>query len=383
MYGLMSYEYTINIGNEIQSIASRRFLPEIDYYIDHEKLNEFNDADNVKMIMNGFFLDCLESWPPSENIDPLLISMHFSPKNKIRKVILSKDSKDYLNEYGPVGCRDIHSAEFLNENGIEAYFSGCLTLTLDSGNKNNFDEEIEDYIVVNTDNPHKVRSFLKDKTDKKIYLINQDLPPSYDKAFLHQIPKSLYNFTSYYSSAEKFFMAENLLRLYENASCVVTDRLHCALPSLALKTPVILLNSRAKQERFNGLNDLILTMPDFKEYQSNYSIFDVNDPPENSDEYLKIRKDLIKRCKKFTGHINDSIYTFDSYSEILYNNMSLFSRQAGDTRDYIVEVLNRTGEYEKTIEEQKKTIKNQKKLISEMENSNSWKLTEPLRKLRK
>lgn len=41
-FGLMSYDYTTNLGNEIQSIAARRFLPKIDYFIEHEKLNLFN-----------------------------------------------------------------------------------------------------------------------------------------------------------------------------------------------------------------------------------------------------------------------------------------------------------------------------------------------------
>lgn len=38
----MSYNYTTNLGNEVQSIAARRFLPKIDYYIDHEKIHLFN-----------------------------------------------------------------------------------------------------------------------------------------------------------------------------------------------------------------------------------------------------------------------------------------------------------------------------------------------------
>ena len=381
MYGLMNYKYTINLGNEIQSIASRRFLPEIDYYIDHEKINEFRDAKNVKMIMNGYFLDCLKAWPPSRNIDPLLISMHFSPREDIKNVILSKDSKDYLNEFGPVGCRDIITQEILNENGVDAYFSGCLTLTLDSGNKK-LNDNIDEYIVINTDNPNKLKSFLKDKTDEKIYTINQDFPPSFKKAFLHQIPKSLYNFTSYYSDSEKFFLAENLLRLYENASCIITDRLHCALPTLALKTPVLLLNSRQKQERFNGLNTLCL-VSNFREYQNNYNIFDVNDPPENSDEYIKIRNDLIKKCRKFTGHINDSIYTYDSYSEILNKNTYLISRNAADTREYIVDVLKTSKKYEKKIAKQQETIEKQQKIIDEYKNSKNRKISFPFRKNKK
>ena len=77
-YGLMCYGYTINLGNEIQSIAARRCLPKIDFYVDHEKLHLFKNSQKIKMIMNGWYLDCIESWPPSDDIDPLLISMHFN-----------------------------------------------------------------------------------------------------------------------------------------------------------------------------------------------------------------------------------------------------------------------------------------------------------------
>ena len=28
--------------------------------------------------MNAWYLNCPEAWPPSRNMDPLLISMHFS-----------------------------------------------------------------------------------------------------------------------------------------------------------------------------------------------------------------------------------------------------------------------------------------------------------------
>ena len=378
----MKYEYTINIGNEIQSIASRQFLPKIDYYIDHEKLNEFDDDKNVKLIMNGFYLDDLNAWPPSKNIDPLLISMYFRTEDEFKKVIFSQESKNYLNEFGPVGCRDIHTEKLLNENGIDAYFSGCLTLTLNPGKKKNINEINNEYIVINCDNPNKIKSFLKNKTEKKIYIINQDFPPGFSKAFLHEIPKSLYNLTSYYSADEKFFMAENLLKLYENASCVITDRLHCALPCLALKTPVLLFNSRPVQQRFDGLNDLCL-VSNFKDYERNYNIFNVDNPPENSDKYLKLRKNLIKKCKNFTGHINESCYSVNEYSRIIENNMQLFSRQSEDTRNYIIDVLKTADEYEKKIKKQEKIIKQQKDKINMMKNSKSWKITEPLRKIRK
>ena len=36
----------------------------------------------------------------------------------------------YLQQHGPIGCRDYHTANILSTKGIPNYFSGCLTLTL-------------------------------------------------------------------------------------------------------------------------------------------------------------------------------------------------------------------------------------------------------------
>ena len=369
-YGLLTYDYTINLGNEIQSIAARRFLPKVDYYIEQHKIQDFDEGSDVKTIMNAWYLNCPDAWPPSKNIDPLLTSIHFNTLQFTIDNVLSKKSREYFKNYGPVGCRDSYTAEFLNDNGIEAYFSGCLTLTLDSAGKYNQKDEENEYILINADDYKSLVSYLKDKTDKKIYVIHQDFAPSFKKAWLDSIPKSLYNHTSYYDGQEKLFLAENMLRLYENASCVITDRLHCALPSMALKTPVLLFNSRSHQERFNSLVNLFI-VSNFKEYEKDFSIFDVNDPPENSDEYLKIRNDLIKECKKFTGHINESCYHVKTYNELLDKNALLFSKNAYDTREYIVDVLNKSEKYENKIKKQEETIKKQKKIIEELKANQS------------
>lgn len=364
-YGLLTYDYTVNLGNEIQSIAARRFLPKIDYFIEQHKIQEFNEDSDVKTIMNAWYLNCPEAWPPSRNIDPLLVSMHFNSIPFTKDAVLSDESRQYFNDYGPVGCRDVYTEEFLNENGIDAYYTGCLTLTLDSANKYNPKDESNDYILINSDFSDKLISYLKDKTDKKIYSINQDFAPSFKKAWPGMMPQSLYNHTSYFDCHEKLFLAENMLRLYENASCIITDRLHCALPSMALKTPVLLFSTRQKQERFDGLKNLF-TVTDFREYEKDFSIFNVNDPPENSDEYLKIRKDLINKCKRFTGHINESCYTFKTFNELLDNNALLFSKNSLDTREYIVDVLKRFKKYENKVKKQEKIIREQEKLIEEL-----------------
>ena len=245
----MCYDYTTNLGNEIQSIAARRFLPKVDYFIEHEKLERFDDDTNVKMIMNGWYLDCPQAWPPSDNIDPLLISMHFTTRTEERKAaILTDESREFFKRHGPVGCRDLHTVDFLKENDIDAFFTGCLTLTLDSGADKIKTEDDDGYIVINVNNPDEVLSFLKEKTGRRIYVIYQDMIPSYEKAFPETMGSGVYTLTSLYDYKEKLFMAENLLKIYENAYCVVTDRLHCALPCLAFETPVLLIKDERMQE---------------------------------------------------------------------------------------------------------------------------------------
>ena len=404
-FGLISYDYTTNLGNEIQSIAARRFLPQIEYYIEHEKLDSFSKDTNVKTIMNGWYLDCPTSWPPSENIDPLLISMHFSTTTTQERIdaVLSDESKEFFEKKGPVGCRDYHTVEFLKDNGIDAFFTGCLTLTLDSGSKKIDDESDSEYIVVNLKDSEKIVDFLRQRSDKEIFIINQDMIPSLEKAYPETMPKGIYNLTSLYDYKEKFFMAENLLKIYENASCVITDRLHCALPCLAFKTPVLLIKNERMPERFDRISNLLLESSS-EEYMGDYSIFDVNSPPENSTEYLKIRESLIKTCEKFTGCINESCYWDISYRELLNRNSLILSRNAVETRRYIEDIISKYKQnirfldyanndienrkqtiynLNREIDELKKTVEKQRKIIMKMESSNSWKITSPLRKIRK
>ena len=49
-----------------------------------------------------------------------------------RLEMLTEDAKDYLRRHGPVGCRDWTTVFLLLSAGIDAFFSGCLTTTVDA-----------------------------------------------------------------------------------------------------------------------------------------------------------------------------------------------------------------------------------------------------------
>jgi hypothetical protein len=74
-FGLLSYENTGNLGDEIQSLASRQFLPRVDYYVQREQLNRFHTPGQspTRLIMNGWYCHKPENWPPSPDLLPLKI----------------------------------------------------------------------------------------------------------------------------------------------------------------------------------------------------------------------------------------------------------------------------------------------------------------------
>lgn len=117
-----------NIGDYIQSLAAKQYINDDYCYVEKEEISEFSSDEEVRVIMNAWYMWHPENWPPKPCINPLLISMHISPLTADR--MLSQKGKEYLIKYGPVGCRDLGTKKILDDANIPCYFSACLTLTL-------------------------------------------------------------------------------------------------------------------------------------------------------------------------------------------------------------------------------------------------------------
>lgn len=86
------------------------------------------------------------------------------------------------------------------------------------------------------------------------------------------------------------------------------------MPSLALETPVLLIDkSKTNEIRFSGLSDLVHSIKEVN-YLNNLDYYDFDNPPQNSSKYLEYRKNLIEKCELFTGHKQSNI------SPLLQNN---------------------------------------------------------------
>ncbi len=280
LYGLLKYS-SVNIGDEIQSIAAMRFLPKVEQYIHREQLNKYypKSGKKTKLIMNAWWMHKPQNFPPSEFIEPLLISMHISVKK--RKTILTEQVRKYFIEHGPVGCRDVSTYEWLKSEGIPAYFSGCLTLTL----QRNKSIKRENYILC-IDVPEEVVEELKKRTKKPVYNLSSLLTP-------------------YYDSKQRMNIAKMFLRLLHNAHCVVSTRLHVILPCLAFETPVLRIlteeNGSDIEGRFSGFEDFMYSV-NVENFISNKDCYNLNFPPKNPNKHIKMRKDLIRRCTVFTEY---------------------------------------------------------------------------------
>ena len=282
-FGLLTYPSN-NLGDEIQSLAAKRLLPRVDFWVDREGLHLF-DGDGhseYRVILHGWFMQHPDRWPPSASLSPLLTSFHLTEVTGgpdslglvPTRVLLQGANLEYLRSVGPVGARDLHTQELLERHSVSTYFSGCLTLTFDERNP----EEAEDVVCL-VDVDDEIANACRSRTKSDIRLMTH----------IH---------TRILSQTDKFERAERLLSTYRRAKCVITSRLHVALPCLAMKVPVLLLNVQPDQYRFRGLH-LLVRNSSRDEFLSNRVDFDVEYPTPNSDAYLRYRQLLTKTVMEF------------------------------------------------------------------------------------
>lgn len=318
-YGLLKYEENkrfFNVGDNIQSLAAKQFLPKIDKFLNREKLANYK-GEKIKLIMNGWFTHNIHNWIPSDDIEPLFVSFHLN--NTAAPHMLTKEGVEYLKKHEPIGCRDQFTADTLKKKGIKAYFTGCLTLTLDSYKVDDSERTDDVYIVdplygytTYKKVTYNFKRFIKSILNGTIFnirkrdthlkkIIDSDLLKK--AIFINQEPAA-----NTYTTEEKFEMAEELLKKYAKAKLVITSRIHCALPCLAMGTPVIFVNgfdSFVDSCRFEGILELFNRI----DVNSKTGAFKANFKLEgkiteatvikNLEKHHSLAEPLKEKCKSF------------------------------------------------------------------------------------
>lgn len=337
--GVLVYpvDYTLfNVGDYIQSLAARQhFDGEVDVYLQREALNEY-DGQAVKVILNGWFMHRPETWPPSPLIHPLFVSFHIN--SVAVEEMLRSESVQYLRSHQPIGCRDRGTAELLKGKGVDAYFSGCLTLTLGKTYKRSSDAKgivfVDPYYPIDHTPAGVLNAVLvmksNFKTVKRIALARystvnfkslikaSQFYKYYSQIFEDEVLESatyveqeLPN-ANFSNDDEKFAFADKLLRNYSSSQYVVTSRIHCALPCLGIGTPVLYVNNVNQSEtsycRLDGLLELFNVIHFDNGVWAGFGIeagskFSKSSRFDNQTRHHAIVASLIDKCEKFAAAI--------------------------------------------------------------------------------
>ena len=159
--------------------------------------------------------------PFPDQYKPIFFSFHLyrdgSTRRKINQAFI-----DYLKYFEPIGCRDYNTRDFLMSQGIDAFFTGCVTTTLvldqqmaTSGEILNVEAKLEKAGYTHIDNNYREVQF---------------------RCFDENITETI-----------------ALLRRFQRAEYIVTSRLHCYLPARALGSNVQFMPLNQHDHRYDGL----------------------------------------------------------------------------------------------------------------------------------
>jgi hypothetical protein len=98
----------------------------------------------------------------------------------------------------------------------------------------------------------------------------------------------------------RFDRAAALIDLYARAACVVTTRLHCALPCIGMGTPVLLIDGAPDQSRLSGLKELV-HCASAERFLAEEIDYDIDDPPANPGTHVGLRAELTRRTREFVA----------------------------------------------------------------------------------
>lgn len=240
------------LGELVTSLQDR-IRPELELEGGDADLNlipvnrDFSDRDpipeNTWMIAFGWHMHPLFrirfGLPYHPNVNPIFLSFHLN-----RVPVLTPETIEYLKAHGPIGCRDWTTVDLLLSAGVDAFFTGCLTTTVNAVfPERETVEDVENSVVAVIDLP---RSVVK-KPRRPVEMVTH-ADPVYRRLGL----------------VEGVEAASDLLADYQKRyHRVVTSRLHSYLPATSLGVPVNFQPHVPGDVRFEGLHGMKPDLPAF------------------------------------------------------------------------------------------------------------------------
>jgi hypothetical protein len=228
---LFEYSNSTNLGDDIQSLAVGQHLSTVDGYIDRD-FPPREPSEPFTVVMQGWFTKNFSVFPYPDHIQPIWMGFHLGAHAS--SMLADRAVYDYLNRQPSIGCRDQPTVERLQRAGITAHLTGCMTTTF----------------------PLRKR----EPKDGKVFLVDTmgvPLPPHIREANPIRVT---HEGARWWPHPVRRQLARALLDTYrDEARLVVTTRLHCALPCVAMGIPVIFVGDPTddRLEPISGLAEII------------------------------------------------------------------------------------------------------------------------------
>ena len=249
------------------------------------------DGDEIVLPINYFIANVIHPYL-SPKIKPVYLGVSLI-SSCVTEVLC-------LKEFEPIGCRDAYTMQLLKDKGIDAYLNGCLTLILPSRGKR-----------------EAPKTFFVDVSDELLTFVPPELLDDAvhcTQMFFHQ------------SVSERQSRAA-LERMRDEARLVVTSRLHCAVPCIAMGIPVVFARDRITF-RSNWLGSLIPLY--------DRATFENIDWCPSAINVESIKRRMLENASR---RISDSLSGRKSKAE----RFNLF--ESDDSSDYSIDALETTIDY--------------------------------------
>lgn len=228
-----------NIGDIAQTFAidiiyQKMGIPQEDIVnIPLEQLGTYK-GEKVLLPIDGYFRYSRENpaFPTSDDIIPVFLGVYSTSGQYLKE-------KAFWKKFEPIGCRDEASFHAMKKRGYDAYLTGCMTMLYPRREKM---PEVPKVFVV--DAYPTIEKYIPESLRPYLEYVTHDLPvkPEDD-------PKQV-------ALACEKIAGDYYRRYYHEATLVITSRLHCASPCIAMGIPTIVVKD-GYDERFGWLDKLI------------------------------------------------------------------------------------------------------------------------------
>lgn len=296
----------INLGDMAQAEAIYNLYQEMDIseddiiFIDLNDISQYNGEYVILPININLSLNwIIDIFPLPPHIIPVFLGLSFFTSEPF-----SASLKEYFINYAPIGCRDESTLTLMRENGIPSYLFGCITLTL----------------------PQRR---LKNKANK-IFMVDvpsNEIIPSLPEELLQNA--TIEEISHIYETTSDNMNVDDCLEQYRylmeryktEAKLIITSRLHCMAPCIAMGIPCIAYVENVSP-RFEWIDHLI---PIYTKDTINQIYWQVEPFEIGQLKYrmFKIAKERISYAFNMYSDIYDLSYYYENRQKSCYGDYYL------------------------------------------------------------